>query len=349
MANIQQGTLSNIKNKDLVDTWISLPKKQRKNKLVEKVLNLMRLQTVTKATKREFEKSVGIFCAKINIKWQTNFRRKEQFLAKESKWLNSEIYMTSSLKAILRKPAVPGNTFAEQSTSRGRPYVAFGESSEKTKKRRIEELVSKYTLEELSFAVKELSKKSNSQVEFKEFKKHSLTLQETLALYLQLELSQRKYNLLRSIINSVHSEFLPSIYKLRQFRDSLLPKDIITTEQGSEINLQQLLDYTLKSILKSILDKEYIKSETLTLTSKYGFDGGSGHSTYKQLRIDLEKFNDLEKCAQYGDFNILGENTTYKLGILGVYDGTASDSFKCHADQQLSTGDRDNDEKLQGS
>ncbi|XP_054726789.1 uncharacterized protein LOC129236425 isoform X2 [Anastrepha obliqua] len=190
--------------------------------------------------------------------------------------------MTSSLKAILRKPAVPGNTLTEQSTSRGRPYVAFGESSEKTKKRRIEELVLKYTLEELSFA-------------------------ETLALYLQLDLSQRKYNLLRSIINSVHSEFLPSIYKLRQFRDSLLPKDIINTVQGSEINLQQLLDYTLKSILKSILDKEYIKSETLTLTCKYGFDGSSGHSTYKQVFSSTEMTDEYLFLVAMSPLNLSDE------------------------------------------
>ncbi|XP_054726972.1 ficolin-3-like [Anastrepha obliqua] len=36
---------------------------------------------------------------------------------------------------------------------------------------------------------------------------------------------------------------------------------------------------------------------------------------YFELCIDLEDFNGVENYTQYSDFNVLGENTAYKLGI----------------------------------
>ncbi|CAD6996066.1 microfibril-associated glycoprotein 4-like isoform X2 [Ceratitis capitata] len=72
-------------------------------------------------------------------------------------------------------------------------------------------------------------------------------------------------------------------------------------------------------------------------------------SGFFELRIDLADFKGIEKYAHYSDFSVFNERADYKLGILGVYHGTAGDSFMYHESQQFSAIDRDNDAKLQGS
>ncbi|XP_036329162.1 microfibril-associated glycoprotein 4-like [Rhagoletis pomonella] len=72
-------------------------------------------------------------------------------------------------------------------------------------------------------------------------------------------------------------------------------------------------------------------------------------SGFFEFRIDLEDFKGLKKYAHYSDFSVFNERAAYKLGILGVYHGTAGDSFMYHEGQQFSAVDRDNDAKSQGS
>ncbi|XP_067624881.1 microfibril-associated glycoprotein 4-like [Eurosta solidaginis] len=68
-----------------------------------------------------------------------------------------------------------------------------------------------------------------------------------------------------------------------------------------------------------------------------------------ELRIDMEDHEGVHKYAHYSDFSIFNEQSAYKMGILGIYHGTAGDSFMYHEGQQFSAIDRDNDAKLQGS
>ncbi|XP_011189523.2 microfibril-associated glycoprotein 4 [Zeugodacus cucurbitae] len=73
------------------------------------------------------------------------------------------------------------------------------------------------------------------------------------------------------------------------------------------------------------------------------------YSGFFELRIDLVDFKVVEKYAHYSDFSVFNEHANYKMGILGVYHGTAGDSFMYHEGQQFSAIDRDNDAKAQGS
>ncbi|XP_050327731.1 microfibril-associated glycoprotein 4-like [Bactrocera neohumeralis] len=73
------------------------------------------------------------------------------------------------------------------------------------------------------------------------------------------------------------------------------------------------------------------------------------YSGFFEVRIDLEDFQGVQKFAHYSDFSVFNEHADYKMGILGVYHGTAGDSFMYHEGQQFSATDRDNDAKAQGS
>lgn len=273
----------------MLDSWISAPKKGKKNAVFEKIVQLLDISTNKKELRKAVLKSAGIFCAKMDTKWKKCHRTRSNLEKQQKKWLETEIFLCKSINQIRGtkqlKPS-PG-------CSRGRPRKDFQESSQKTKIRRVADLVSNYSLEELSFAVQESSKQKN--ITNTVATKKSLLLQDTLALFLDLDLSQRKYNLLRSVINNLHHDCLPSLYKVISFRNKLIPQNIFCTEQGAEIDLQLLLDNTLKSILK-ILETKSLNigpNSNLTLVCKYGFDGSSGHSTYKQ------KFSSSEMTDEY--------------------------------------------------
>lgn len=65
------------------------------------------------------------------------------------------------------------------------------------------------------------------------------------------------------------------------------PKQLITvTDSSAKITLQGLLDLTVRRILESFPNK--IQDQQLTLISKWGFDGASNQSRYKQ-KIDSEQ------------------------------------------------------------
>ncbi|XP_062549473.1 angiopoietin-related protein 1-like [Armigeres subalbatus] len=62
-----------------------------------------------------------------------------------------------------------------------------------------------------------------------------------------------------------------------------------------------------------------------------------------EIMFHLMDFNRKIKHARYNPFRIGNESTSYKIEALGVYTGTAGDSFKQHLGKKFSTFDVDND------
>lgn len=198
--------------------------------------------------------------------WKEANRNRKVFQKRHEVWLNS--FFTQSITSF-------ATTSSENAgSSRGRPRKSFEEASIKTKKRRVEELLTKPTAE-LRFAVERseptCSKKTISP---------GLSAKQALALYLDLNLSVKKYNILRSVVNVIHKDCFPSYHALVQTKQLYLPTNINVTEISAEINLQEVLEKTASSIL-NILTTDQLNSR-LKLICKWGFDGSSGHSLYKQ-------------------------------------------------------------------
>lgn len=75
-----------------------------------------------------------------------------------------------------------------------------------------------------------------------------LSNSKALALYLDLDLSERKYIILRSVINELHPKCLPSLYALRHEKRNVLP--IVTaTENSAEANLKSIIRRTAEGVL----------------------------------------------------------------------------------------------------
>lgn len=75
--------------------------------------------------------------------------------------------------------------------------------------KRIDDILKNHSVEEVNFAAEYMTKE-------KQDSKFSATPFEALSLYIDLDLSEYKYVLLRNFINNLHENCLPSLYALQQ-------------------------------------------------------------------------------------------------------------------------------------
>lgn len=183
------------------------------------------------------------FCLNVARLWRDCSRNSKLFKTKHCDWLKSNLSIQSGVNKSTKNLGLE----SQPEGSRGRPKVNFEEASKKTKIRRVEGLVSDHTPEELCFAA-ERSLKLN-KVPQQEIEK-TLSLQKTLALYYDLSLSVKKYNVLRSVVNALHKNCFPSYRALLEKKNEYIPSKITVTEVFAEVDLQELLHKTVDGILK---------------------------------------------------------------------------------------------------
>lgn len=164
------------------------------------------------------------------------------------------------------------------SSGRGRPRKDFSDLSERSKRRRLTEL-SEVDDSAVS-ALLSSSKVSETPLTT------NISADEVLSLFVEAKLTKHQYLLIMNFINSKMScKVLPSYQSVLQAKKKCYPSDMVVTESKAEIELQSLLDHTASRILeseKSVLDSLPVESDNLTLIGKWGFDGSTGHSEYKQ-------------------------------------------------------------------
>lgn len=109
------------------------------------------------------------------------------------------------------------------------------------------------------------------------------TPEKALGLLISLKLSKWQYITLReAAIREGAKDIYPSYYKVQKTKlDCYPPKQSVSvTDSSARIALQALLDITVKRILQSLSGD--LQSKQLKLISKWGFDGASNQSRYKQ-------------------------------------------------------------------
>lgn len=187
----------------------------------------------------------------------------------------------------------------------------FVDLSNKQKKRRSESLLD-YSPEELTFALVERLKidqkndlacvidhitKNPDSVPivqatlFKKNRKKTFDEDHALGLYTSLNLSKWKYLCLRKVLLDCEVPVLPSYHKLLEAKKKCYPHDLEISERGARVKLQALLDLTVQKILQITGTQIDSSTEGLKLISKWGFDGASSQSTYKQ-RTENVDFSD---------------------------------------------------------
>jgi hypothetical protein len=104
---------------------------------------------------------------------------------------------------------------------------------------------------------------------------------EALALLISANLTRERYNLIREDAMQKGHNLYPSYSQVRKAKEDCYPKTKTVTETGAKVELQNLLNHTSERILKTL--PILLPSVTnLVLVCKWGCDGASGHSQYKQ-------------------------------------------------------------------
>lgn len=114
----------------------------------------------------------------------------------------------------------------------------------------------------------------------------SYSAREALAAALDGRLSKGQYNMQRYHAKAKNVELFPHYSTLQEATKECYPvidEERDVTDISAEIKLQPLLDHTSTRLLES-LDKDVLDgSATYELICKWGCDGSSGQTTYKQI------------------------------------------------------------------
>lgn len=255
--------------------------------------------------KKQLKQAVMEVSSNISKKWKKAHGKMDVF--NKLSWLDKSDFELKTSRIVLVKPNV--------SHLPGRPEKSFSESSDRTKKRKIRELLKEDT-EQLAYAaqvslyssgnrkasrqIKNLTSSSSTPSSSKPSgctNARSLTPDEALALWLDCKLTKASYCLLREQANHVGHNLYPPYYKIQQSKKSCcIPEQTEISETRAEVSLQALLDATARrlcevqyAVLQPLVEAG---NNEFILYSKWGCDGSGGHSKYKQKFTSDASSND---------------------------------------------------------
>ncbi|XP_059223235.1 uncharacterized protein LOC131997013 [Stomoxys calcitrans] len=256
-----------MKVRELYNIWLSV--KAVNPTHVNKVIINKIESNGNKLLNEQDKEKIKSTLKKFNKKWVKCSRMKLRFESSNNIWLDTD--MRLGVNDFFEEPSTSG--------SRGRPRKSFEESCNRTKRRRVDELVTSNSSELIKKAAEKLTILSNQS---------TISVKEALGLYVDMDLSYRTYNMMRNLVNSFHKDCFPSYKALFKSKQELIPHDIEVTESSAEIPLQSLLNQTAKSLMDS---HNLCPKKDITLECKWGFDGSSNHSVYKQ-KFSNPRIND---------------------------------------------------------
>lgn len=247
-------------------------------------------------------------CKYFKKRWVKHNRTSSQVLKCHAEYFDSTFCLPEGIIYKIRST----------SNFQSRKSKPFGEVAECTKRRRTEELRSNYTTEELAYAaqmslrsagnnaaaavVKEatLSAPSTASEMLSSLKQPKTVIpytgSEALALLIDQNLTKSQYVKIRKNAEMSNVNVYPSYNTLLKAKQECYPQSIEITETRMEVTLQALLNHTCHRILQASSEKIENFSDDellhLKLTTKWGCDGSSGHSEYKQIFNENEDTSD---------------------------------------------------------
>lgn len=249
---------------------------------------------------KDVHQAVHNFIHNLKKKWIEANRTKVVFEASNKNWLSGMFLVpdnTSSSSLEYDKPST---------SKRGRPPKEFLDQGERAKRMKVAPLLETWSPEELSYAagtslnksgmrdaaniVKALGSSASEATTMKKKLKFPCketiryTSEKALVLFIDGSYTKYSYNLMRTGAKTCNADIYPSYHKLLAAKKECYPKDgINVSDTSAEVSLQSLVDHTTRRLLKHL--KEVLSQHiccNLTLSYKWGCDGSSGHSRYKQ-------------------------------------------------------------------
>ena len=256
---------------------------------------------------KTLKKEIGRVCSRIFAKFEKSHRIKDRFLQDNALWLQSD----AKLLPASSPPTSSSQPGPSSTLRRGRPSQPFGESSDRSKRRKTEDIRKSKSSSELSFATQMSLRHKGKVAEAKLLQEATTTTptrarkirrawlshqkqikpyttDEALALLIDAKLTRAQYCMLRSGAKHRNANIYPSYDKIIEAKRRCYPSNPLVTEKSAEVPLQSLLDHTIQRLLQTNSCAEKISNlsdthlQNLIAVYKWGCDGSSGHSQYKQ-------------------------------------------------------------------
>lgn len=293
-----------ISKQEFFDEWIKYNKNDRVAKLSDYLSKKFNLSNLSQRSLAKLNNSVKLFSLKMLQKWNESSRKQEVFLRNNEQWLSTGcfIFKVEHFHDEFDEPQ------PSTSTGAGRPKLEFEDASVKTKRRRLHELLGSHATSELTFAaemsvrasgqrdaanlIKEVTTTSPKratrikQTRTIECIRRPLSSDEALAYYVDSKSTSHSYKTTRKWMRKTGHLVLPSYYALQKSKLACIPNKqfLSVTDIRAEIDLQAILNLTAARLVT--VQSEVLKSLSpiteYTLISKWGCDGSSGRSRYKQ-------------------------------------------------------------------
>lgn len=270
-------------------------------------------------SENEVKRILRYFKSDFKQKWTKASYKLDIFLKNNDKWLDGTVSLP----------------FYKHQKFSGRPSKSFEDCSNRSKRRKTEELRKEHSVSELTFAaqmslraggnsnastvirnmVSSSDKVFESQAENSRRQKikdiQPLTVEQSLSVFINANLTRKQYNIIRNASPKVY----PCYSLLQKAKEKCYPKKDAyrVTESCSEIKLQDILDHTatrLCEYLDEVLESIPMQERTnLELISKWGCDGSQQHtfkqkfedSTGNDAYIFQSSFVPIRLCANMGD------------------------------------------------
>lgn len=250
--------------------------------------HLLQLNDFTARQIKTIKQDLSRFKSEMKSRWTKAVRREDYFLQRNEEWLQGTFTL----------PKAVG--------SAGRPSKLFQESSERTKRRKTEELRKETDLGMLTYAtrsklgesgkrdaslvLKEIISTPHRATKYKKAFSHiqlksgisQLSTTQALSMFVEASLSRKQYE----IIRSSHKKLYPCYSLLQKAKLECYPdkEGYLVTETCAEVNLQSLLDHTatrLLTYLEELLELHSEENNEFVLMCKWGCDGAQ-QVQYKQ-------------------------------------------------------------------
>lgn len=221
----------------------------------------------------DLKKELIRFKFDLKSKWKKSHSTRAVFDKKESNWLHQKV------------------EFKMYSLPPGRPQTSFELLSKRRKRERVADLRDT-SAEELVFAAQmnfraagdkktaESLEKTVSPPNTSKSSTAMLTPGQALSMLIEAKLSRDQYDTIRKYVTD---DVLPSYKVVQKEKTKCYPENLTVNELTAEVPMQNLLNHTVERISASQKDVfNNASCNELTLYSKVGFDGSSGHSEYHQ-------------------------------------------------------------------
>ena len=244
--------------------------------------------------------TISKFIYKVQEKWKTNNRTYRRIVSKNHDWLHSHLFSDELHTQLTSRVSGPG-----------RPSTDWSFLSDRSKRRKVSELSSQNDTHKLMFAASQSAygnnpdlryvikflaaspsrtSKMRSMISNSNKSQETFTPDEALSLLIETDMTKHAYQTLRSSTKRKHIDLYPPYNDVREAKRKCYPANIQVSDHSAKVPLQDVLDHTSTRIIEQSQESvtEAVKGTQegddlkLTLVCKWGFDGASGHSAYKQ-------------------------------------------------------------------